>query len=58
MMETVKILLKASLGTVPSKETAKEGANLADALIDNLNRKIDNQKANMALKRLNGHAKE
>ena len=58
MMEAVKILLRGSVGAPPSKEAAKEGANLAEALIDKLDRKIADKKANLALKRLNGHAKE
>ena len=58
MMETVKILLKASIGTPPSKSAAKESARLAETLIDKLEFKIAEKKANQALKRLNGQAKE
>ena len=58
MMETVKILLKASVGTTPSKSAAEESTRLADALIDKLEFKIAEKKANQALKRLNGQAKE
>ena len=58
MMETVKILLKASIGAVPSKKAAQESTRLAEALIDKLDLKIADKKANQALKRLNGQAKE